>query len=322
MRKIYFLLFIFVFFLLLSCASLRLEKSLSPAHKEFLSKVRYIITSEERKAFLNLPPSERDKFIEEFWKKRDPDPTTEVNEFKEQYFARIEEAKKLFRGEGVEGWLTERGRIYILLGPPEQRETDPTGQTLYGRPTSTEIWSYESFQIVFIDYYWSGIYKLESFSAQLITEINRAQTQSQGKPRSTSEKAGFDFTLKIGKGQETETLIQIEIPYKDIWLKEEDNQLKTTLNVMIEISDSSGKKLNEIQKSYPLTLERERLKDFFGKSYLIEIPVNLQSGNYALAVELENKTDESRVKKRENFTIRENLNLTPKKLISSGAKNN
>lgn len=319
MRKICFLLFIFAFFLLLSCTSLRLEKSLSPAHKEFLSKVRYIITSEDRKAFLNLPPSERDKFIQEFWKKLDPFPETEFNEFKEEYYAKIEEANRLFKEEGGQGWLSERGRVYILLGPPDQTETYPQGLNFYGKPT--EIWHYRLTSIVFIDYSRNGSYQLEPESAQSIAEINKtrvARKATAAKPESVV----FNFDLKIEKTKENEVLILIEIPYKDIWLKEEDNQLKTTLNVMIEISDSSGKKLDEIQKSYPLTLEKERLKDFFGKNYLIQLPVNLQSGNYALAVELENKTDGSRVKKRENFTIRENLNLTPKKLIPSGAKNN
>jgi len=290
---------IFAFFFLLSCASSRLEKSLSPEHKHFFSKVRYITTPQERKAFLNLPPSERDKFIEEFWKKRDPNPETEMNEFKEQYYARIEEVNKLFR-EGGQGWLSERGRVYILLGPPDQRVTYPRGLNLYGKPT--EIWYYGFFPIVFIDYYWSGNYQLEPESAQHLTEINKAQVA--GKPTvAKPENVAFDFNLKIEKTKENEVLIRIEVPYRDIWLKEEDNQLKTTLELMIEISDSSGKKVKEIQNSYPLALEREKLKDYFGKSHLIEIPVSLEHGSYTLSVELENKTEQSRVKKKGNLVV-------------------
>ena len=59
--------------------------------------MRYIITRQERKIFLNLIPSERKSFIEEFWEKRDPDPDTEINEFKEVYFELIEEANFLFK---------------------------------------------------------------------------------------------------------------------------------------------------------------------------------------------------------------------------------
>jgi GWxTD domain-containing protein len=297
MRKKYFLLFIFL--LLLSCASSKLEKSLSPEHKEFLSKVRYIITSEERKVFLNLPPSARDKFIEEFWKKRDPTPETEFNEFKEQYYLLIDEANKLFKGES-QGWLSERGRVYILLGPPGEREVYPEGIKLKGKPT--EIWRYGRISIFFIDYYRNGSYQLEPESARRVEEMiadRLAGKQTAAKP----ENVVFDFGLKIEKTKENEALIQIEVPYKDIWLKEEDNQFKTTLEVMVEISDSSGKKVKEIQKSYSLALEREKLKDFFGKSYLIEIPVSLEHGTYTLTVELENKPEQSHVKKKGNIII-------------------
>jgi GWxTD domain-containing protein len=299
MRKTYFLLFFFAFLLLLSCASLRLERTLSPAHKEFFSKVRYIITPEERKVFLNLPPSERDKFIEEFWKKRDTNPSTEVNEFKEEYYAKIEEANKLFKGGG-QGWLSERGRVYMLLGPPEQRETYPQGINLYGKPT--EIWHYGLVSIVFIDYSWGGDYQLLPESAQYVEEIQRSRAAGKA-TAARLENVAFDFNLKIEKTKENEVLIRIEVPYKDIWLKEEDNELKTTLGVMVEISDSSGKKVKEIQKNYPLALEREKLKDFFGKSYLIEIPVSLEHGTYTLTVELENKTEQSRVKKKGNLIV-------------------
>ena len=87
--------------LLASCSSYNSQKKLNPDEQEFLSKVRFIITKQERKVFLRLPESERKAFVEEFWAKRDPDPLTEENEFKIEYFARIENANRLFRGEGV-----------------------------------------------------------------------------------------------------------------------------------------------------------------------------------------------------------------------------
>lgn len=63
---------------------------------EFLSKVRYIINKKERKIFLELPDSEKERFKDEFWERRDPDPETEENEFKMEYFNRIEKANDLF----------------------------------------------------------------------------------------------------------------------------------------------------------------------------------------------------------------------------------
>lgn len=293
------MLWILLLLLLQSCASYKLEKTLDPEHREFLSKVRYIITKQERKIFLSLPASERAKFIEEFWTKRDPDPDTENNEFKEQYFARIKEANQLFRDGSGEGWLQDRGRIYILLGPPEEREVYPRGITFYGKPV--EIWRYGFFPIVFIDEAWNGNYELEPLSAQHITEINKAQMGR--KPQIAPEEIVFDFNLSMEKTKEGEMLLQVGVPYKDIWFKEEENSLKTEFKILVEVFDSSGKKVREVQKDYPLDLKKENLKDLLGKEYIIEVPLSLEQGSFTLTVELENKVDGSRVMKKIRFVV-------------------
>jgi len=71
---------------LFACAASRLPKNMEAKHKQFLSEARYTIGAQERRYFADLPPSERDAFIEEFWRKQDPDPATEVNEFKAEYY--------------------------------------------------------------------------------------------------------------------------------------------------------------------------------------------------------------------------------------------
>lgn len=296
---VYALLFLICFLLIISCASYKLEKNLDPESKEFLSNVRYIITKQERKLFLSLPPSERKNFIEEFWKKRDPDLDTEDNEFKQQYFNRIEEANHLFSDGSGPGWLQDRGRIYILLGPPAQREVYPRGYSFYGKPM--EIWYYGFFPIVFIDYSWSGNYKLEPLSARHISEINKAQME--GKPIIEGEEVVFNFNLDIKKVKKDKVLILIEVPYKNIWFKEEENKLKTTLELSIEVFDSSNKKVWDYQKSYPISLTEKNLEEIIGKNYLINISVNLNPGNYTLTTELENKTYKSRVWKKVKLTI-------------------
>jgi len=76
--------------------------------------VVYIITDEEREIFENLATEEeREQFIEQFWFRRDPDPTTSENEYKEEHYRRIAYANEHFRS-GFPGWMTDRGRIYIL----------------------------------------------------------------------------------------------------------------------------------------------------------------------------------------------------------------
>ncbi len=93
----------------------------------------YIITDEERSAFKQLSnDEERDNFIEAFWQRRDPTPDTEENEFKEEHYQRIAYANEHFAA-GVPGWKTDRGRIYIVFGKPDEIDSHPSGGT-YERP--------------------------------------------------------------------------------------------------------------------------------------------------------------------------------------------
>ncbi|MGZ4787065.1 MAG: GWxTD domain-containing protein [Terriglobales bacterium] len=81
--------------------------------------VTYIITSEERTAFLHLTSnSERDQFIVQFWLRRDPTPDTPKNEFKEEHYRRMAYSNE-FLADSLPGWKTDRGRVYIIEGPPE-----------------------------------------------------------------------------------------------------------------------------------------------------------------------------------------------------------
>ncbi len=150
---------------------------LKSVYKKWLDEdVNYIITDEERKAFKTLKTDEeRDQFIEQFWLRRDPDPDTNENEYKEQYYERIQYANEKF-ASGIPGWKTDRGRIYIMFGKPDEIEAHPAGGP-YERPsyhgggsTSTypfEIWWYRyiegigsDIEIEFVDPSGSGEYRI------------------------------------------------------------------------------------------------------------------------------------------------------------------
>jgi GWxTD domain-containing protein len=115
--------------------------------------VVYIITPAERVAFLTLgTDAEREAFIDQFWLRRDPTPGTLDNEYKDTHYARVAYVNEHFAsrvaGPAGAGWRTDRGRIYIMYGPPDEIESHPSGGT-YSRPgggtTSTfpfEIWRY------------------------------------------------------------------------------------------------------------------------------------------------------------------------------------
>ncbi len=129
-----------------------LKIELSKTYKKWLDEdVRWIITDQERSAFMQLSnDEERDQFIEAFWQRRDPTPDTEENEFKEEHYRRIAYANEHLAA-GIPGWKTDRGRMYIVFGPADEIEAHPSGGT-YQRPmeegggeTSTfpfETWRY------------------------------------------------------------------------------------------------------------------------------------------------------------------------------------
>jgi GWxTD domain-containing protein len=110
------------------------KKEIKGPYKKWLEEdVAWIITDEERAVFKQLSnDEERDNFIEAFWQRRDPTPDTEENEYKEEHYARIAYANEHFAA-GIPGWKTDRGRIYIMYGKPDEIESHPSGGA-YERP--------------------------------------------------------------------------------------------------------------------------------------------------------------------------------------------
>lgn len=153
------------------------KPELKEAYKRWLSTdVAYIITKDEKRAFQALTTDEeRENFIENFWRRRDPNPDTEENEYREEYYERIAYANEHFTS-GIPGWKTDRGRIYIAWGKPDSIESHPTGGA-YDRPswegggsTTTypfEVWWYrhldgvgDGLEIEFVDPTGTGEYRL------------------------------------------------------------------------------------------------------------------------------------------------------------------
>jgi GWxTD domain-containing protein len=153
------------------------SKELAFDYSDWLnSDVPYIITPDERAAFVKLGTNEeREQFIEHFWQARNPDPDLDENSYKEEHYRRIAYANEHF-SSGVPGWRTDRGHIYILWGPPDEIDSHPTGGT-YDRPmwqgggsTSTypwELWRYrhledigDNVELEFVDFTGSGEFHL------------------------------------------------------------------------------------------------------------------------------------------------------------------
>jgi GWxTD domain-containing protein len=112
----------------------QLRKELATPYRKWLNEdVAYIITDEEKAAFTRLQTDEeRETFIENFWLRRDPSPDTVENEFKEEHYRRIAYANEHY-ASGIPGWKTDRGRIYITYGPPDEIDDHSSGGS-YERP--------------------------------------------------------------------------------------------------------------------------------------------------------------------------------------------
>ena len=154
-----------------------LKIELSKTYRKWLDEdVRWIITDEEKSAFMQLSnDEERDQFIEAFWQRRDPTPDTEENEFKEEHYRRIAYANEHYAA-GIPGWKSDRGRTYIVFGPADEIDSHPSGGS-YERPmeegggeTSTfpfETWRYrylegigQEIMIEFVDTCMCGDYHM------------------------------------------------------------------------------------------------------------------------------------------------------------------
>ena len=154
-----------------------LQGELKGSYKTWLDQdVRWIITDQEMQAFKALGnDEERDQFIENFWLRRNPNPDSPDNEFREEHYARIAYANEHFAA-GKPGWRTDRGHIYIAYGKPDSIDSHPSGGN-YERPmeegggsTSTfpfEVWHYrylegigDNIDVEFVDTCMCGDYHM------------------------------------------------------------------------------------------------------------------------------------------------------------------
>jgi GWxTD domain-containing protein len=157
-------------------AGAKLAKESDPYRTWLTEEVSYIITEEEKAAFLRLSTNEeREQFIEEFWRRRNPDPDSPENTAREEHYRRIAYTNEHF-SSGIPGWKTDRGHIYILWGPPDEIDSHAAGST-YDRPPEQgggsttvyafDIWRYrhledigDNIELWFVDRTGSGEYRL------------------------------------------------------------------------------------------------------------------------------------------------------------------
>jgi GWxTD domain-containing protein len=143
---------------ILPASASKSEKGLAPNYRHWLDvEVTYIISSTEKKQFLSLTTDqERDSFIQAFWRVRNPDPGSDSNSYKDEHYRRLAYANEHFGVAKYEnGWQTEMGRIYIILGKPKQRAPYHEKPNL----RDMEIWFYEAETPVLPPYFYVLFYR-------------------------------------------------------------------------------------------------------------------------------------------------------------------
>ena len=133
-----------------------------------IEQLRYIAKGGEIKKMKKLASEEKLKAFLEYWKQRDPTPDTEANELMEEYYRRVEFTNQNF-STFLEGWKSDRGMVYILLGPPSEIERHPfeSGSKPY------EIWTYYSVNrsVLFVDHTGLGDYRLEGTIWDILNQL-------------------------------------------------------------------------------------------------------------------------------------------------------
>ncbi|HMI56863.1 MAG TPA: GWxTD domain-containing protein [Gemmatimonadaceae bacterium] len=145
---------------------------------ELLSYLRYFVSPQRIQALRDAPPEQRAALWAAFWKQTDPTPSTPDNEALRDYFRRIATANTRYREEGLAGWLTDRGKVYITLGEPDQagQPLGANGSTGRGR---AEIWVYTQYnlRLIFMNQGGVGHLKLSSSSQSDFEKVVRRLQQ-------------------------------------------------------------------------------------------------------------------------------------------------
>ncbi|HEY2846657.1 MAG TPA: GWxTD domain-containing protein, partial [Pyrinomonadaceae bacterium] len=200
------------------------------AYKKWLENdVAYIITPEERKAFKALQTDEeRENFIENFWRRRDPDPDTEENEFRDQYYERIAYANEHY-GSGVPGWKTDRGRIYIQWGKPDEVESHPSGGG-YERPDyegggSTTTYPFETWFYRHLDGVGDGI-EIEFVDPTGTGEYRIARNANEKDALLNIPGAGLTTAEQLGLSSKSDRITGMYNPETQPYMREQDQPFR------------------------------------------------------------------------------------------------
>ncbi|MFH1962545.1 MAG: GWxTD domain-containing protein [bacterium] len=275
----------------MSCGSSG-KVSLDPESRKFYETARLIMTTEEKGIFNHLPDREsRQEFIRDFWAKRDPDSDTEENKFKEDFFSRIEYANLHFR-EGIPGWKTDRGRIFIYLGPPDKIEQRP----FINDPSVKGLvwWGYYRYSIgiEFVDTTGDGSYTINrqmGSSGNLVQVIERAKF---GQIFAEGQAKFVDFDVRYNKEKKE---IAVSIPAVSLVFKEEEGLLKAEFEFKFFIYQQKGFKIDEFTQVKSFERTEDAIIEL--EEIVFTFPYDIKPGKYLFDVIIDAKPEIAKARK-------------------------
>jgi GWxTD domain-containing protein len=245
------------------------KQELKKPYKDWLNEdVAYIIRDEERKAFKKLQTDEeREQYIEAFWRRRDPDPDTEENEYKEEYFERIAYANEHF-ASGIPGWKTDRGRIYIMFGKPDEKETHPSGGSYqresYEGGGSTTTYPFERWFYRYIEGVGSGV-EIEFVDPTGSGEYRIARSPEEKDALLNIPGAGLTLSEQLGLSNKVDRVTGVGGFGGSKYMREQDNPF-TRLQLLADLNR-------------PPVIRNKEMADLLGTGSTIEEnPLNFDLG--------------------------------------------
>jgi GWxTD domain-containing protein len=262
----------------------------------FFEKARLIMTKQEINIYKHLPDKKaKEEFIAEFWKKRDPSPGTPENENLEEFMERIEYANKyFFEGSKGRGWDTQRGRILLQLGFPEERRwgeranTDRSGALITSKRYPMEIWTYIRYQLVlvFVDWDNSGKLLLDRVPSNFRYALDRARFSLDLRDQSNLKRA-FRFEVSF-----TENQFEITIPTNKLSFEEKNDTMNVDFDITVYVY-KDNKKIDEFNVPKNFSMGKEKLLEM--KTIQLKVPYTVsEKGKYYFDVVIEEKSSGSR----------------------------
>jgi GWxTD domain-containing protein len=251
--------------------------ALDPESAGFYEMAQLIMTGEEKDIFNNLPDAEsRREFIADFWHKRDPDYDTEENEFKDEFYARIEYANQRFK-EGTPGWKTDRGRIYIFMGPPDKFEEffthgDPNvrGPILW--------WAYYEYQlgIEFVDERNDGSYRIRRYDGNFFEALDSLML-GRVPYRTGSARKFVNFKVDYNSQKKE---IEVRLPAEAMSFQDEGEMQRADFEFQVYVYNKGGVKVEEFKDEKTFRIPLADLVDV--KEVVIPLSREFPPGEYYL----------------------------------------